>query len=136
MAGALTPEQQTALIETYHSFENAQDKALERSPRLRKVWQDWWPRTPDFWKAFWKIALPVLGIDAAPQALAGGEKDELKPRQLSTRGRTEASVSETEANKAARIYIKNRELKAYGVWVRYNPRRVKQKTNSGCSART
>lgn len=128
MASALTPEQQWALREAHGSLENARDEALERSPELRKLWEIWWPQTPDFWKVFWKRALPVLGIDAAPQAPADSETEH-EPRRPSTRGRINASVSETEANKAARIYIKNRELTAYGVWVRYNPRRVKQKTN-------
>jgi hypothetical protein len=134
MARALTAKQRWALIRAFGSLDNAIDEALRRSAELRELWDTqyttaWWPDTGAFWEAFWEIALPVLGIDAVPQTPAGSEKDELEARRPSTRGRINASVSETEANKAARIYIKNRELTAYGVWVRYNPRRVKQKTN-------
>jgi hypothetical protein len=62
MAGTLTPEQQWALIKAHGSLDNARDEAIWRSPELQDLWNDWWPRTPDFWKAFWKIALPVLGM--------------------------------------------------------------------------
>ena len=70
MAGALTPEQQWELIQTYGSIENARDEAMRRSPELGELWNAWWPQTPDFWKVFWKRALPVLGIDAAPPVTA------------------------------------------------------------------
>jgi hypothetical protein len=41
-------------------------------------------------------------------------------------GRTTAPVLEAEANKAARIYIRDRGLSPYAVWTRYNPKRVKR----------
>ena len=132
MARALTPEQSWALIKDWGSIDNAIHEALERSPELRELWESqytaaWWGHEGNFWPAFWKIALQVLGVDAVPQTPASSEKDELKARRPSTRGRINASVLETEANKAARIYIKNRDETAYGVWVRYNPRRIKYK---------
>ena len=134
MAGGLTPAQRRALIMSWGNIEDAIREALKRSPELQKLWDTqyttaWWPYGGEFWKAWWEEALPALGIDAAPRTVAAGEKDELEARRPSTRGRINASVSETEANKAAGIYIKNRELTAYGVWVRYNRRRVKQKAN-------
>lgn len=66
MAGALTPKQQWALRKEYGSLENARDEALDRSAELRDLWNAWSPPTPDFWKVFWEIALPVLGIEAGP----------------------------------------------------------------------
>jgi hypothetical protein len=49
-----------------------------------------------------------------------------RPRRSQGRGRSKEPVWEREANRAARIYIRNGELTPYGVWVRYNPKRVKQ----------
>jgi hypothetical protein len=66
MAGALTPEQQWALIQAHGSIENARDEAIRRSPELGELWNAWWPQTPDFWKVFWKRALPVLDMEIGP----------------------------------------------------------------------
>ena len=91
MTGALTPDQRWALIERYGNVDDAITEALKRSPELQELWDSqytaaWWPNTRDFWKVWWKRALPVLGIDAAPQTLAADEKDEHEPRRRSTRG--------------------------------------------------
>jgi hypothetical protein len=66
VAGGLTPDQEWALRKAHGSLDNARDEAIERSSELRELWVTWWPRTPAFWEAFWKRALPVLGLDAAP----------------------------------------------------------------------
>jgi hypothetical protein len=44
-------------------------------------------------------------------------------------GRTKGPVLEAEANKAARIYMRDSGLSPYAVWTRYNPKRVKQTDN-------
>lgn len=41
-------------------------------------------------------------------------------------GRTKGAVLEAEANKAARIYIRDRGQTPYAVWTRYNPKQLKR----------
>ncbi len=72
MPDALTSDQEWALRQEYGSIDNAIDEAIRRSLELEAMWQDWWPRTPRFWEAFWARALPVLGVKPASQMPASG----------------------------------------------------------------
>ena len=55
-----------------------------------------------------------------------GDELPATPRRRTERGRTEAEVSTSEAEKVARIYMEDRGRTPYAVWARYNPGRVKQ----------
>lgn len=52
-----------------------------------------------------------------------------RPSRRTERGRTEAEVSTSEADRAARIYMKDREQTPYAVWTKYNPGQAKQTEN-------
>jgi hypothetical protein len=82
----------------------------------------------EFWKEFWRVALPVLGLGHLLRP-THDEALEERPKRRIERGRREAEVWEREANKAAQIYMRDRELNAYAVWTRYNPGQVKQSEN-------
>jgi hypothetical protein len=101
MAGGLTPDERWAVIQAYGSESNAINAALERSPELQELWETqytlaWWPRTGDFWKVFWKEALPVLGIAATPP----GGTPEIEP---APRRRGSAPFSRRTLNEVQRL---------------------------------
>jgi hypothetical protein len=72
MPGALTPEERWAVERRHGSLDNAVDEALrlapERCPELQELWDAYTHRWlgPDFWKVFWRLALPVLDIEVGP----------------------------------------------------------------------
>ena len=67
MAGGLTPDERWALIQKYGSIDNAIDVAVTASDELSELWQTRlsWPKQGDFWDVFWKLARPLLGLDAS-----------------------------------------------------------------------
>jgi hypothetical protein len=92
MAGALTPEQSWALIKRYGTIDNAFEEARTSSPELQELWNSyvlgaWAGRTRDFWKAWWKLALPVLGVDSGldEEAIRAGDAAAPRPRRREKR---------------------------------------------------
>jgi hypothetical protein len=74
------------------------------------------------WENF--VALLLLAVDDEPRAV-------VVPAPTSKRGagRAEGEVLEHEANRAARIFMRDRHQSPYEVWARYNPKKVLQADN-------
>lgn len=69
----------------------------------------------------WEFMAELRGFEIDADGSAGGAK--------SNRGKWEKHNSEPEANKAAEIYLNNRGLTPWEVWVRY--KRVRDATDAG-----